>query len=355
MVFKCQITCIEKRISQSYFQRYNPHNLELYSLSMVRLLSFVVAAFIFSCTIIEDGDITSQEELDNLKLLSIDIEQQASVGTSSSVARVTSDRVVNIPVAGGVVTRQIWMEWPALGVNSKLKVKSGATTTFRSYASFLEGGKPWTFYLFSSGTDSTILELYSFRYNASGRLASVTTRAPYVNGGPATTYDTLIYDNGGWVLNSGGFIRKYPGTSNTATLTNLNYHTSGNSYYLNDYQFQGIKYQKRCQGGSECPNWGGDYHVMSNGFPVGVMNLATFKKEYLDLQDVNTIEQKCQNNNPCSFWIDTFYLHPLLILKDQFDHGDDLLLIYMIDWWKYTTTTPSTTNEKVTIRFNYDI
>ena len=137
---------------------------------MVRLLSFVIAAFVFSCTIIEDGDITSQEEFDNLKLESIVVEQQASGGANTLTARVTSDKAVNIPVAGGVVKRQIYMDWPALGANSKLKVKTGITTTFRSYASFLGSGKPWNFYLFSSGPDSTILELYSFRYNSSGRL-----------------------------------------------------------------------------------------------------------------------------------------------------------------------------------------
>lgn len=326
---------------------------------MVRLLSFVIAAFIFSCTIIEDGDITSQQELDNLKLLSIEIEQQISSTTSTSAARVTSDLAVNIPVAGGVVKRQVFMDWPALGANSKVKIKSGTTTTFRSYTSFLEGGKPWTFYLFSSGPDSTILELYSFRYNSSGRLASVITRAPFVNGGPATTYDTLIYDNGGRLLNSGGFIRRYPGTTTAqATLTNLYYNSSDNAYYIGNYEFQGIRYAKPCQGnGCNDRIWGGNYHAesTSNNFPVGVMNLTTFQREYLSLQDVNKITQTCQNGNACSAWIDTFYLHPFLILKDQFDHGNDLLMIYMIDWWKHTTSLPSTANEKVIISFKYDI
>lgn len=322
---------------------------------MVRLFSFIFFTFIFSCTIIEDSDVTSQEELDNLKLLSIDIEQQASGGTSTSVAKVTSDKAVNIPVAGGIVKRQIWMDWPALGANSKLKVKSGTTTTFRSYASFLDGGKPWTFYLFSSGPDSTIIELYSFRYNSSGRLASVTTRAPYVNGGPATTYDTLIYNNGGQLLQSGGFTRRYPATNTTATFTSLYYNTSDNSFYLSGYDFQGIQYARSCNGNGCGSNWGGNYQAITNGFPVGVMNLTTFQREYLSVQDVNKITQSCQNGSACNAWIDTFYLHPLLILKDQFDHGDDLLRIYTIDWWKHTTSTLSTTNENVTISFNYDI
>lgn len=317
---------------------------------MVRLLSFILFAFIFSCTIIEDSDITSQEELDNLKLESIEIEQQTNGGTSTSTAKVTSDVAINISVPGGVIKRQVFMDWPALGTNSKLKLKSGITTAFKSYYSLLESRKPWTFYLFSA--DSTILELYSFRYNSSGQLASVITRAPYVAGAPATSRDTLIYKTDGQLLS---ITRNYPANGTTATFTNVNSHTSSNSYFLNEYEFQGIKYQKRCQGGNGCPNWGGNYHALSNGSPVGVMNLTTFQREYLNLEDVNSITQTCQNNSPCSFWIDTFYLHPLLILKDQFDHGNDLLLIYMIDWWKHTTTQPSTNNEKVTFTFKYDL
>src|SRR5688572_683274 len=135
---------------------------------MVRLLSFVLAAFIFSCTIIEDGDITSEEELDNLVLTSIEIEQQGSDGGSTSTARVTKDEVVTINDNGVIIKRQIFMDWPALGANSKLKLKGGVTTSFKSYTTLLESGKPHKFYLFSSGSDSTILEFYRFIYDVNG-------------------------------------------------------------------------------------------------------------------------------------------------------------------------------------------
>src|SRR5688572_1145404 len=112
---------------------------------MVRLLSFILAAFIFSCTIIEDGDITSQEELDDLQYVSVDIKQETPSGTSTLTARVTSEREINVTVAAGKLIRALYMEWPALGANSKLKLKGGTTTAVRSYTSFLESGKPWTF------------------------------------------------------------------------------------------------------------------------------------------------------------------------------------------------------------------
>jgi hypothetical protein len=324
---------------------------------MVRLLSFVFAAFIFSCTIIEDGDITSQEELDDLQYVSIEIKQETSSGTSTSLARVTSEKEINVTVAAGKLTRTVYMDWPAFGANSKLKLKGGTATAVRSYASFLESGKPWTFYFFSSGTDSTILELYSFRYNSSGRLSNIISRAPYVAAGPATSNDTLIYDNNGRLS---GITRKFPATGTTAAFSNFEYQTRDNSYKLNQFVFQSMNYQIPCQGSGCGSYWGGNHHVApgnnshSSNFPTGVLNIATFEREYLSIQDFNNLNQSFCSSG-CSAWIDTFYFHPLMILKDHFNAGDDLLFIYMVDWWKPSTPQASTTNEKVSISFNYDL
>lgn len=331
---------------------------------MVRLLSFVFAAFIFSCTIIEDGDITSREELDDLQYVSIEIKQETSSGTSTSLARVTSEKEINVTVAAGKLTRTVYMDWPALGANSKLKLKGGTATAVRSYASFLESGKPWTFFFFSSGTDSTILELYSFRYNSSGRLSNIISRVPYVAGGPATSNDTLIYDNNGRLS---GITRKFPATGTTAAFSNLLYQTSDNFYKLNQFVFQAMNYQIPCEGGGCGSQWGGNYHVSpgtspnSGNFPTGVMNLTTLQREYLSIQDFNNIDQsRCSGgggSGGCGAWIDTFYLHPLMILKDNLLAGNDLLFLYMVDWWRPSPTSPlaSTTNEKVTLSFNYDL
>jgi hypothetical protein len=325
---------------------------------MVRLLSFVLAAFIFSCTIIEDGDITSQAELDDLQYASLEIKQETASGTSTLLATVTSEKEVNITVAAGKLTRTVYTDWPALGTNSKLKLKGGTTTAVRSYTSFLESGKPWTFYFFSAGTDSTIVELYSFRYNSSGRLSNVISRVPYVPGGPATSNDTLIYDNNGRLAS---ITRKFPATGTTAAFTGFSYQNSDNAYKVNQFVFQGMNYQIPCQGSGCGSHWGGNYHVSpgsnpnSSNFPTGVMNLATFQREYLSMQDFNNINQSFCSGSGCSAWIDTFYLHPFMILKDNFDEGDDFLFVYMVDWWKPSTPQASTTNEKVTLSFNYDL
>lgn len=316
---------------------------------MVRLLTFICFAFIFSCTIIEDSDITSQEELDNLKFVSIEIKQQTGSGTSAAMASVTSEDEIDTLVSAGKLSRATWMDWPAL--SGKLLLKSGVTTAFKSYASFLESGKPWTFYLFSA--DSIILELYSFRYDASGRLSNIITSAPYVQNGPATSNDTLIYKTNGELAT---ITRKYPATGTTTTFADIMYITTYNSYKLNHYVFQGMEYERPCEGNGCGSQWGGNYHVSptTTGFPAGVMNLVTFQREYLSMEDRNhSLEQ--WGCGDCIRYIDTFYFHPLMILKDQFEIGDDLLFIYMIDWWQPATAQQSTDNEKVTISFNYDL
>ena len=321
---------------------------------MVRLLSFVIAAFIFSCTIIEDGDITSKEELDNLQFTSVEIKQETSSGTSTLQARVTSEHEVNISVAGGKLTRTVYMDWPALPATSKLKLKGGTTTAVRSYASFLESGKPWTFDFFSNGSDSTILELYSFRYSTNGRLSNIISRVPYVAGGPATSNDTLIYDGNGRLSS---ITRRFPGTGTSIIISPLQYRSRENSYELQKFTFQSLIYELACQGdGCNSPWWGGNYSVSptSTSLPQGVMNVGMQQGEYVSLQDLNNIPNSC--NGPCNAWIDTFYLHPLMILKDELPDGDDLLFLYMVDWWRPSPASPqaSTTNEKVTFTFDYD-
>lgn len=326
---------------------------------MVRLLSFVFFAFVFSCTIIEDGDITSQEELDNLNIKSIEIKQETESGNTTSTATVTSIANVSIPVSvppfNGTITKQVYMDWPALSAPSKLKLKSGDVTSFQSRTSYLSSGQPYTFYLFHlSGNDTVIFELYRFRYDANSRLSTIITNAPYVEGGAPTSRDTLIYDTEG-KLNS--ITRNYPATSTSVTIKDLFYHTTSNdTYTLDQFTFQGLKYEKPCSGNGCGPQWGGNCHVSptSNNFPTGVMNLGAFQREYLSMEDRNhSLDQ--WGCGTCVRYLDTFYFHPLMIVKDQLTAGDDLLFIYMVDWWQPTATVQSASNEKVTFTFQYEL
>lgn len=321
---------------------------------MVRLLYFVFFAFIFSCTLIEDSDITSQEELDNLIFSSIEIKQVTGGGTNTSVANLTKDSVVNISVVDGGVNRTInrtlWMDWPALGANSKLKLKSGVTTGFKSYTSFLDSGQPWTFFLFDN--DTTLSDQYRFRYDVNGRLRRIITveSLDYLD----TLWDDFIYDTGGRLTS---IERTSNNPAKEGTFTGMIYNTSNSSEYLGKFIFQGMEFEIPCQGSGCGSYWGGNYHVESvaTQFPLGVMNLTSFQRESLGIQDFNDIDQSFCGGSGCDAWIDTFYLHPMMMLKDNFDMGNDLLFIYMVDWWQPVTTQESTNNEKVTFTFKYDL
>jgi hypothetical protein len=326
------------------------------TLSMARI-TFFVFLIVTSCTIIEDSDITSKEELAQLKLKSVDIVQETASGTTTLAAKVTTDEEVSIPVPNGVITRTVWMDWPAFG-NKKLKLKGGYTGAIKTYVSYLSNGLPYTFSIYDKDT-TVLLELYRFRYSSNGKLSNILTNVPYVEGGAVTSRDTLIYANSSHPTELTSIIRNPKSTPITFALV-----SSGGSVYSNSwtFDFQGNRYAKNCQQPDCGGTWGGNYDVFptSNGFPTGVMNLSSFEKDYLSIEDFNTIDQNFCGGSTCSAWIDTFYFHPLMVLKDDFvfadqaDWGEMLLFIYMVDWWKPTGGQVSTTNEKVMLNFNYE-
>jgi hypothetical protein len=125
---------------------------------------------------------------------------------------------------------------------------------------------------------------------------------------------------------------------------------------LQSFYFQGTTYSKSCEGSGCGPFWGGDYYSSPNsgdGFPYGVMNLVVLPGQYY-IQDINKdVSKFC--NNQCSQGNDTYYLHPLMVLKDQFNSGDVLLFMYMVDWWQPLSQVESTSDEKVTFTFEYDL
>ena len=312
--------------------------------------SWVIFQFLFlACTIIEDSDITTQDELDNLSLKSVQIEQATGAVANKLTATTTSESKENIVVPGGVITKFLWMDWPAL--TAKVKLKSGYTQKFKSYISYLKDGKPYTFYLFDS--DSVVLELYRFRYDGQGRLNLIMTHAPYIEGGPPTTKDSLIYNISGNPKELSSIIRKSNDASKAGTFM-LSSGSTFSSWFA--FDFQGITYSMACQGNGCGPYWGGGYFKgpSNNGFPQGVMNWDLTSGKY-SIQDVNQgiSSNFCQGQ--CKQSIDTYYLHPLMIFKDQFELGETLLFFYSVDWWQPVAVEESTSNESVTFSYKYDL
>jgi hypothetical protein len=328
---------------------------------MIRLLSTIFFTLIFSCTIIEDSDITSQAELDNLRFKSIEIRQETGTGSSTIVARVTADSVVNIPVPGGIITRTLWMDWPAMG-SKKLKLRGGFTGPFKSYTSFLASGKPFTFYLFDA--DSTILEVYRFRYRSDGRLNNIIyDQANFVR----ISNDSLVYSMVNVIVNGNpkiseevtSIIRRSPDPSKAGTFSI----TSGAISNLESFNFKGTTFYQRPN-----PQESSYYSFPPNttggtNTNYGLVAVEDFQKQFLRLIDRNNITDDCN----CSKWIDTFYFHPLMILMDQlvyecfcgpgnqFRLGEALLLLYMVDWWRPVSGQEATKDESVTFTFKYGL
>ena len=310
---------------------------------MVRLFSFIFFILIFSCSIIEDSDITSKGELDNLKLKSIEIKQSLGSGTTTSLAIVTSIVAVDNPVTNGRVTKQVWMSWPVLGSN-KLRFRSGFNEPSILLTSFLETGDVYNVVLYDE--DTVVQELYRFRYDEDGRLSKIITFIPELYADLPASNDTLIYDTGGRLVT---VERRSDYSANAGNFTWTN------DGMIDQFTFKSTNYYKACQGSGCGPWFGGNYHAIpvSGGQPLGILNLTDSERQYFRIDDKNDVDtNQCGN---CATWADTIYFHPLFLFQDDVQLGSTLLFLYLVDWWKPSTGQPSGNNEKVTFSFRYDL
>lgn len=313
---------------------------------MARALTFIFL-IVSSCSIIEDSDITSKKEFDDLVISSIDIIQETSLGKTSITGTVTSDEEVNIVVPNGVIKRIVWMDWPSFG-NKKLKLRSGYTAAIKTYTSYLSNGLPYTFTIYSKDT-TMIVELYRFRYDETGKLDRIGAMAPFIEGQENNTVDRMIYDAKGELTS---IERTSPdGTKPEGAIAIQ----EGAINSLQNFNFGNISVQKVIGADEEY------YKANNNSFSNdGKIQLFELEDE-LTLIDRNNVNDDCQ----CSKWVDTFYFHPLMLVKDDvvqknykqmgidFELGSALLKLYMVDWWEATSNIETQKDEKVSFKFKY--
>ena len=322
------------------------------------IASGVLAAILLlalSCTIIEDGDITSLAQYSALKLKSIEINQETLAGNSTKLAVLKYDSVVNLvdPTTGARITRKQRFTLPSLGT-LKMKLRSGTNTNAEIYMSFKEDGLPYTFIIY---VGDSLVEHYSFRYNASNKLNKIRTRLNPIDGRPATlvTTDTLTYSpspEGKLVSMTrkgvGSFTFQF-GTSNSEqTLNTMTFLGQNHSIY------QGFcsNVSSNVCGSLQGPGCCGDIPTIVNE------NHSTLgKTTQTVITDLRLDGSNNSNCVGCPRELDTYYLHPLMILRDNFSHGGLLLWIYSVDWWKRGTAQISnqilTRNDVVKLTFNY--
>jgi hypothetical protein len=291
----------------------------------------IVFVFFLSCTIIEDDDIQTLEELGELVLAGFEISEQGSPILSFTL---TADSAINVPdpAWNTVVKRISWYSAPSLGT-SKVKYKSGASSNLKISMSYLANDKPYTWVLWQG--DSAV-EIYRFRYTTGGQLTRVITILNPVDSKPATyhTQDDFTYSNNSLqsITRTSATDVSKQGTFGSFLLNSIN---GTNQQSLSGFNFQ--SYNVTGNPGS-CPNnsdgvscrgyqffagsGGGGNSVQTTIKQVDVFNRASS----LQFQDHGAEDNSCCRDP------DTYYLHPLMYWNFLMDRGNILLAVYMIDW-----------------------
>lgn len=306
---------------------------------------------IFSCTIIKDEDITDPTQTSKLKLKSIEIKQSLNSGDQTNLATVT----VN---SSGQIEK---IDWPALG-NKKLKFRSGITSSATSTLSYT-GGKLTTF-----DTQSG-LEKYVFEYNGAGNLVKLTSTGSFANN-IVKTVDTLYYNTQNRVSRLDRSLYSNAGAKTQISINPITYLSDGT---LGEFSYNskpvsqnlgengGGGYCDNDKSSSNCTRY--EYSVLPPK-PSGPNPTPTvlFKRELtgtlvdkIEFADNRTGGGTCYD---CNRAMDDFYLHPMMLLKSYFNNGDDLLVIYMVDWWSPGIGNPTANiqkNDIVDFNFNYGL
>jgi len=331
-----------------------------------------LCCILFACTIIQSNDITSLSQLNNLNLNSIVIAQNLDSGSLTSTA-ILIDSVMNEPVKidvnstiNGNVTKQVKINWPSVASNSKLKFKSGITSGIVIKNTYYQNGMPRASLVYEN---DQLKEAYTFFYNNNGQLTNFVSKI-YTTPSPTLYSDTLIYNSSGVALGYVGSIVRKTSSSNTVTTIIFPYTTYGNSSNVglgtgqgggNNPTYQGYNYGfGNCLCGNNAGNSCSGCSISfgngsSSNFIISPLQVGRLMNQ-LQIEDVKiTSNSNCGGSgSPTSY--DTYYFHPLMLMRGLFIHGDALLNIYSIDWWHpghAINSSNFTMNETVTFNFNY--
>lgn len=312
-----------------------------------RFLYSIAFLMIFSCTIIKDEDITDPTQTSKLKLKSIEIKQSLNSGDQTSLATVTLN-------SSGQIEK---INWPALG-NKKLKFRSGFTSAATSTLSYT-GGKLTTF-----DTQSG-LEKYVFEYNGAGNLVKLISTGTFANN-IVKTIDTLYYDTQNRITRLERSLFNGAGVKTQVSINPITYLGDGT---LDAFSYNG-KPVKQDLGQGYCENDKSTINCTRYDFGTGGPNqgfpTVLFKRELTGtlIDKIEFADNRTGGGNSgndcydCNRELDEYYIHPMMMLKSYFNNGDDLFVVYMIDWWITGSGTPTTNikkNDIVNFNFNYGL
>lgn len=330
-------------------------------LFMKDITKYIFFSFLLfaACDIIQDTDLLTQEELENLNLRTIGIEQDLRNGFSKASFELLYDSTISVidNNTGTLLTRLVSYKIPALG--QKLKYRSGASSNLKCYIYYTSSGQPYTFGILQA---DTVVERYRFRYDANGRLNNIRCFAYTKNEAVPIwhRYDSIVY-------NGSEISTIYRGSATepeAAGIFTIEYTGSGAFRNVGRVAFGNMVVSNQ---GGNCPNNSGNncrgYVYQINTPNSGTFNVSslTFLRgfSFEKLSFVQFADTKINNFGGvnCCYDYDTYYFHPMMLLREEFQIGDDLFPVYLIDWWipgqQIGNNASYQSNEAVTLTFNY--
>jgi len=318
----------------------------------------VLLMVLFSCTIVKDSDITSIAQLNSLSLKSFGIVQNSQTGNSSALVSLKYDSAVNRISAGtgAHISRVKGFSLPALG-NYKMKLKSGINTATEIKIAYKDNGMLNACIIYQG--DSTV-ESYLFFYSTSNQLIKVSTTLNPIDGKAPTykTVDQLTYAVGDVYPSTITRSSTYDATlSGTYTVCQNCSGSGSSSQSVNQLSFQQGQsqvYQLSFNSGSGNCSSNGYYPYScgsinktnsNGGGQNGNQNQLSFVNNFTFNKTIQTTLTSISNT-------DTYYFHPILILKDVIPQGDFHFWFYSVDWFQ-TNGSPFNNSDMVKINFNY--
>lgn len=293
----------------------------------------VMSAF-FSCSILNDSDIVTVDDLDKLRLKTIVIIQELENNEHRSEIALVTDSTLNITFSLGKLTKQTKILWPAVTKGSKLKFRSAVTSNITIKNRYFADGKIRSSWVFSR---DSIREQYYFKYNLQSKLITLSTFITE----KSTSYntnDTLIYSAKGdaWSATRNS---PQPGRraifggellSNQSCQLMQVFKVSGNVTGAIEKQY------------NYCDK--NNFYIYPSGESADFYTIGDNLLEEVYIGN----RRKDSDTNCCG---DQYYFHPFLLLPVDYR----LRIMYAPDWWEVKNGTNS--NEKdqsVKLEFKYE-
>ena len=307
---------------------------------MSRLLSPLLMGLLISCSILEDTDITSVDELEDLKLKSIQITETLNGNAITNTATVMEE-VINDPLRPSL-TKRVTISWPSF-TNPKFQFRSGVTSNISIVSEYFTDGRIKFWRVKSSGIEK---ETYEFVYGNGVLYALQTTIIANLD----TTLYKDIYssaDSYNFPTERISFTKAHPKGETIAVF-------GSNESFATPCSYKFVWQYGTCEptSPSTC-KWtekkqynycdGSNFYILNKDNTEGARTQFSALSTGQQLQEVYFGET--QDTGSCCG--DKYYFHPYLFMAGDFR----LKILYAADWWKDDINFTGISNQSVRIKF----